>query len=64
LSIPFSPQLLLTIVYANTTSVTLDREWKRFQLDLAGADLHEITCPIGFEDNSGQVFYVKGAVYY
>jgi DNA relaxase NicK len=50
--------------YANTTSTTLDSEWKRYEVDLAGADLKGITHLFGFEVNSGQTFYVKGAAYY
>jgi hypothetical protein len=53
-----------SIDYANTTSVTLDREWKRYEVDLAGADLHEITHLFAFEVNSKETFYVKGAAYY
>lgn len=49
--------------YANTTSVTLGSEWKMYEIDLAGADLTNITNLFGFEVNSGQAFYVKGAAY-
>ena len=50
--------------YANATSITLDSEWKRYEVDLAGADLKGITHLFGFEVESGQTFYVKGAAYY
>jgi hypothetical protein len=50
--------------YANTTSITLETEWKRYEVDLAGADLKGITYLFGFEIDGGQTFYVKGAAYY
>jgi hypothetical protein len=52
-----------TIAYANTTTVTLDSEWKVYEIDLAGIDLQGITHLFGFEVNDGQAFYVKGAAY-
>lgn len=52
-----------TIAYANTTAVTLDSEWKVYEIDLAGADLTNITHLFGFEVSGGQAFYVKGAAY-
>ncbi len=49
--------------YANSTNVTLGSEWKMYEIDLAGADLTNITHLFGFEVSGGQVFYVKGAAY-
>lgn len=53
-----------TVVYANTTNIILDNEWKRYEIDLAGAHLRGITHLFGFETNSEQTFYIKGAAYY
>jgi hypothetical protein len=39
-------------------------DWKRYEINLADADLHDITHLFGFLVNNGQVFYVKEAVYY
>lgn len=52
-----------TTAYANSTSVTLGSEWKMYEIDLAGADLTNITHLFGFEVNDVQAFYVKGAAY-
>lgn len=49
--------------YANSTSVALGSEWKMYEIDLAGADLTNITHLFGFEVSGGQAFYVKGAAY-
>lgn len=51
------------IAYSNTTSVTLHGNWKRYEIDLAGADLQGITHLFGFEVNTGQAFYIKGPAY-
>jgi hypothetical protein len=53
-----------TVNYANTTSITLDSEWKRYEVDLDVADLKGVTHLFGFEVDGGQTFYVKGAAYY
>jgi hypothetical protein len=52
------------VTYANTTSVTLNSEWKRYEADLAGADLQGITHLFAFEMDDEETFYVKGAAYY
>jgi hypothetical protein len=52
------------VSFANTTSVALGSEWKRYEVDLAGADLQGITHLFGFETDGEQTFYVKGAVFY
>ncbi len=49
--------------YANSTNVTLGSEWRMYEIDLADADLTNITHLFGFEVSGGQVFYVKGAAY-
>jgi len=50
--------------FANTTSVILHNDWTRYEVDLAGVDLTNITHLLGVEVNSGQELYVKGAAYY
>jgi hypothetical protein len=52
------------VEYTSTTSTALGSEWKRYEVDLAGADLQGITHLFGFEVNNGQKFYIKGAAYY
>ena len=35
-----------------------------YEIDLAGAELHDIRHPFGFVVNGSQAFYVMGAAYY
>jgi hypothetical protein len=50
-----------------TEQVTLDDKWKKYEVDLSGVDLKDITHPFAFElaGNSGQkqVLFIKGVVY-
>lgn len=50
-----------------TEEVTLDDDWKKYEVDLSGVDLKEITHPFAFElsENGAQkqVLYIKGVVY-
>ena len=50
-----------------TEQVTLDDKWKKYEVDLSGVDLREITHPFAFEleGNRGQeqVMFIKGVVY-
>ena len=50
-----------------TEQVTLDDKWKKYEVDLSGVDLREITHPFAFEleGNRGQeqVLFIKGVVY-
>lgn len=50
--------------YFNITSVILGNDWTRYEVDLAGTDLTNITHLLGIEMNSGHEFYIKGAAYY
>src|SRR5215212_9294844 len=48
-----------------TEQVTLANNWKRYEVDLAGVSLDDITHPFGFELSKGngaqkQVIYIKG----
>lgn len=49
-----------------TQEVTLDDTWQKYEVDLTGADLRDITHPFAFElseDDDRQVIYIKGVVY-
>lgn len=50
-----------------TEEVSLDSEWKKYEVDLSGVDLKGITHPFAFElsENGAQkqVIYIKGVVY-
>ncbi|HUG96195.1 MAG TPA: PKD domain-containing protein [Nitrososphaera sp.] len=50
-----------------TEEVSLDNQWKKYEVDLSGVDLKGITHPFAFElsENSAQkqVIYIKGVVY-
>lgn len=50
-----------------TEEVTLDDDWKKYEVDLTGVDLKGITHPFAFElsENGAQkqVLYIKGVVY-
>jgi hypothetical protein len=51
-----------------TEEVTLASDWRRYEIDLSGASLDDITQPFGFELSKGngaqkQVIYIKGLVY-
>lgn len=51
-----------------TEEVTLANDWKRYEVDLSGVSLDDITHPFGFELSKGngaqkQVIYIKGLVY-
>jgi PKD repeat protein len=51
-----------------TGEVTLANNWKRYEVDLAGVSLDDITHPFGFELSKGngaqkQVIYIKGLVF-
>jgi hypothetical protein len=51
-----------------TEEVTLASDWRRYEIDLSGASLDDITHPFGFELSKGngaqkQVIYIKGLVY-
>ena len=51
-----------------TEEVTLANNWKRYEVDLAGVSLDDITHPFGFELSKGngaqkQVIYIKGLVF-
>jgi PKD repeat protein len=51
-----------------TGEVTLVNNWKRYEVDLSGVSLDDITHPFGFELSKGngaqkQVIYIKGLVY-
>jgi hypothetical protein len=51
-----------------TEEVTLVSDWRRYEIDLSGASLDDITHPFGFELSKGngaqkQVIYIKGLVY-
>jgi hypothetical protein len=50
------------ISYANSTEVTLSKEWKRYEIDLPRPDLTGITHLFGFEASGSkqQTFYFKG----
>jgi len=52
------------VVYANTTNVALDNEWRRYEVELAGVDLNGITHLFAFDAGGEETFYVKGAAYY
>lgn len=51
------------IIYANSTTLTLGSDWRMYEIDLADADLADITHLLNFETSGEQVFYVKGAAY-
>ncbi|MDQ3975237.1 MAG: PKD domain-containing protein, partial [Thermoproteota archaeon] len=51
-----------------TEEVTLASDWRRYEVDLSGVSLDDITHPFGFELSKGngaqkQVIYIKGLVY-
>jgi hypothetical protein len=51
-----------------TEEVTLANDWRRYEVDLSGVSLDDITHPFGFELSKGngaqeQVIYIKGLVY-
>lgn len=50
-----------------TQEVTLDDDWKKYEVDLSGVDLEEITHPFAFElsenGDESEVVYIKGVVY-
>jgi hypothetical protein len=51
-----------------TEEVTLASDWRRYEIDLSGASLDDITHPFGFELSKGngaqkQMIYIKGLVY-
>lgn len=49
-----------------TQEVTLENTWNKYEVDLTGVDLREITHPFAFElseDAGTQVVYIKGVVY-
>jgi hypothetical protein len=52
----------------STQEIKLDKDWKKYEVDLTGADLRGITHPFGFELSKGstakkQVMFIKGIVY-
>ena len=53
-----------TISYANSTNVTLSKEWKRYEIDLPHSDLAGVTHLFGFKASGSeqQTFYFKGIV--
>jgi PKD repeat protein len=51
-----------------TEELTLASDWRRYEVDLSGVSLDDITHPFGFELSKGnaaqkQVIYIKGLVY-
>jgi hypothetical protein len=50
-----------------TEQVTLDKDWKKYEIDLSGVDLKEITHPFAFELSGNgvqkEVVFIKGVVY-
>lgn len=51
-----------------TEEVTLANDWRRYEIDLTGVSLEDITHPFGFELSKGngaqkQVIYIKGLVF-
>ena len=51
-----------------TEEITLANDWRRYEIDLTGVSLDDITHPFGFEISKGngaqkQVIYVKGLVF-
>ncbi|HEX7034041.1 MAG TPA: PKD domain-containing protein [Nitrososphaera sp.] len=50
-----------------TRELTLDDDWKKYEVDLTAADLRDITHPFAFElsgnGNEKEVIYIKGVVY-
>jgi PKD repeat protein len=51
-----------------TQEVSLDNDWRKYEVDLTGVDLRDITLPFGFELSKGagsqkQIFYMKGLTY-
>jgi hypothetical protein len=51
-----------------TEEVTLSNDWRRYEVDLSGVSLDDITDPFGFELSKGngaqkQVIYIKGVVF-
>ncbi len=50
-----------------TQEVRLDNDWKKYEVDLTGIDLRDITHPFAFElsgnGNEREVIYIKGVVY-
>jgi hypothetical protein len=48
-----------------TQEVSLDDDWKKYEVDLTGVDLKGITHPFAFElaGSDEQVLYIKGVVY-
>jgi PKD repeat protein len=51
-----------------TEEVTLANDWRRYEVDLSGVSLDDITHPFGFELSKGngaqkQVIYIKGLVF-
>ena len=57
----------MAVVYANSTQVTLDKEWKRYSIGLPeGKDLYSVSRPfsVDFAGNSNaQTIYLKGITY-
>jgi hypothetical protein len=52
----------------STQELQLDKDWKKYEVDLAGADLKDVTHPFGVEISKGstakkQVIYIKGITY-
>jgi PKD repeat protein len=52
----------------STQEIKLGKDWKKYEVDLSGADLRSITHPFGFELSKGstakkQVMFIKGIVY-
>jgi hypothetical protein len=51
-----------------TDEVTLANEWRRYEIDLSGVSLDDITHPVGFELSKSngvqkQVIYIKGLIF-
>jgi PKD repeat protein len=51
-----------------TQQISLEDDWKKYEVDVTGTDLRGITLPFGFELSKGagsqkQVFYMKGLTY-
>jgi PKD repeat protein len=68
LSDRLTDSIFMTERFALTTEeVTLEDRWKKYEVDLGGADLRGVTHPFAFELESDgartQVIYIKGVVY-
>jgi len=52
-----------------TEEITLSNDWRRYEIDLRGVNLDDITHPFGFEISKGssaaqkQVIYIKGLIF-